>query len=59
MGLASELPPRDYQQEFILRDAGANEVWLCEADGSMRFHGPDGLLPASVLCPDFPSVMGD
>lgn len=38
-------------------DAGATEVWLCQEDGAMRFHGPEGVLPASVLCPDFPAVI--
>jgi hypothetical protein len=35
-------------------DAGAREVWLCEPDGTMRFHAPSGPLERSVLCPGFP-----
>ncbi len=35
-------------------DAGALEVWLCEADGRLRFYSPEGPLPQSRKCPDFP-----
>jgi len=38
-------------------DAGAREVWLCETDGTMRFHTPSGLLERSAICPDFPAAM--
>ncbi len=37
--------------------AGAREVWLCDEDGRMEFFraGHDAPIPASELCPDFPS----
>ena len=34
-------------------DAGANEVWLCAADGGMSFLGPTAM-QCSRLCPPFP-----
>ena len=38
-------------------DAGADEVWLCETNGSMRFHTPGGAIDGSRLCPGFPSTI--
>lgn len=35
-------------------DAGADEVWICDLEGVIHFHGPDGLLGSSAICPDFP-----
>ncbi len=35
-------------------ERGAREVWVCGLDGEMTFHGPDGELPRSGLCPEFP-----
>lgn len=35
-------------------DAGAEEVWFCELDGSMRFHSAEGVLERSRLCAEFP-----
>ena len=34
--------------------AGAQEFWLCDAAGSMRFFGQEGELTRSHLCPGFP-----
>jgi len=36
-------------------DVGADEVWLCETDGMMRFYTPAGPVERSALCPDFPA----
>ncbi|MFT5468324.1 MAG: hypothetical protein ACI8UO_003433 [Verrucomicrobiales bacterium] len=38
-------------------EAGAEEVWICEKDGAMRFLlGPDAdPVAESKLCPDFPT----
>ena len=33
---------------------GAKEFWICGEDGGMEFHGRDGAISASALCPDFP-----
>lgn len=37
-------------------DAGAREVWLCDAAGAMQFVAcpPGGVLAASEVCPSFP-----
>lgn len=36
-------------------ERGAREAWVCGLDGKMMFYGPDGELPRSALCPDFPA----
>jgi len=56
------LPPSNTPAEMadkmaLYFDAGADEVWLCEADGGMRFHAPSGPLERSALCPGFPEVI--
>jgi Uma2 family endonuclease len=33
---------------------GAQEFWLCDADGGMTFHNNHAVLAQSVLVPDFP-----
>jgi len=35
-------------------DAGAQEVWLCETSGAMKFFANSKSIRASKLCPDFP-----
>lgn len=37
----------------LYREAGAEEVWVVEADGSIRFFADDEL-EQSALTPDFP-----
>lgn len=34
--------------------SGAEEVWVCDAQGKMRFYNPQGELSKSLLVPDFP-----
>lgn len=34
--------------------AGAVEFWLCDEAGRMRFFNPQGEVPQSGLCPEFP-----
>jgi Uma2 family endonuclease len=34
--------------------AGAIEVWVCDEDGRVTFHGTAGALKRSALCPKFP-----
>ena len=41
----------------LLLGAGAREVWICEADGRMRFFDASGERPASALAPGFPAVV--
>jgi len=36
-------------------DAGAQEVWLCETSGAMKFFANAKSVRASKLCPDFPA----
>jgi Uma2 family endonuclease len=58
-----EIPtPCNPREELLLKmklyfAKGAQEVWLCDAEGRMEFFtapsAPDPV-PASVLCPDFP-----
>lgn len=35
--------------------AGALEVWFCGENGTMHFHGPEGPMERSRLCPEFPA----
>jgi Uma2 family endonuclease len=53
------LSPRNTRSEIedkkiLYFDAGAREVWLCSANGSMTFSNSAGPIPASALCPQFP-----
>lgn len=50
----SNTPAEMAEKTALYFDAGADEVWLCETDGSMRFHTPAGPIARSALCPDFP-----
>jgi Uma2 family endonuclease len=34
--------------------AGASEVWMCDATGRLSFYKPTGQMPRSELCPEFP-----
>ena len=34
--------------------AGVREVWICDRKGKMSFYGPQGPLPRSTICPEFP-----
>jgi Uma2 family endonuclease len=36
-------------------DAGAQEVWLCETSGAMKFFANAKSVHASKLCPEFPA----
>ncbi len=36
-------------------EAGAQEYWLCDAKGNVRFFDKDGQLAKSRLCPLFPA----
>jgi len=35
-------------------DAGAEEVWICDENGNMKFYNQTGELSYSVLVPEFP-----
>lgn len=51
----SNTPAEMVEITALYFDAGANEVWLCETDGTLRFHTPAGPIAHSALCPDFPA----
>lgn len=45
------------EKRTLYFDAGAEEVWICDADGTMRFFTkaqPDNPAPQSKICPNFP-----
>jgi len=53
------LSPGNTQGEMIEKrrlyfEAGAEEVWLCDIDGRMRFFAPSGEVTTSRRAPSFP-----
>lgn len=44
------------KRELYLK-AGAHEFWLCTAEGKMRFFTPQGEVPSSRICPEFPASL--
>jgi Uma2 family endonuclease len=42
------------ERKRLFFQTGALEVWLCSLDGEVTFFNPDGRIPESRLCPDFP-----
>lgn len=38
-------------------DEGAEEVWTCTLDGTIRFYTPEGESSASTLAPSFPTAI--
>src|SRR5271166_3000887 len=40
-------------------EAGAREVWICERDGTLKFHfsSPPEIRESSELCPQFPPLI--
>ena len=44
-------------EKSLYLDAGAEEVWTCVRDGTMKFFDQDGTLPTSKLCPEFPACI--
>ena len=43
------------EKTSLYLEAGAQEVWHCERDGTMKFFDASGPLLASRLCPAFPA----
>ena len=43
------------EKKRLYLEAGAQEVWTCGRDGTMKFFDASGPLPASSLCPEFPA----
>ncbi len=50
-------PAEMEEKKSLYFDAGADEVWFCEENGTMRFHSPSGPIQTSQLCPDFPPTI--
>lgn len=54
------LSPRNSNEEIELKkrlyfEAGAEEVWICDAKGSVHFFNPETAMAASALVPGFPN----
>jgi Uma2 family endonuclease len=47
------------EKRALYFEAGAQEVWFCQLDGSMTFGLRDRDIERSRLCPDFPTAMGE
>ena len=54
LSLSTVLEEQMHKGELYLR-AGADEFWLCDERGAMRFFDADGELERSRLCPEFPA----
>lgn len=50
----SNLPEELMHKGQLYLHAGAEEFWLCDEKGAMRFFDADGELERSRLCPEFP-----
>lgn len=46
------------EKRALFIGAGAQEYWLCDKKGNMRFFDGIQELERSVLCPDFPKQLG-
>jgi len=51
--------PSNTDEEFMERkrlyfEKGAEEFWLCDLMGNMKFHDPVGEIPKSKVCSEFP-----
>lgn len=43
------------QKKALYFERGANEVWICDTNGTLTFYREDGAVAASILVPDFPT----
>lgn len=43
------------EKRALYFEAGAEEVWICELDGEMKFYVAGTISNVSKLCPNFPS----
>ena len=55
---AANSPKEFAQKRELYFQAGAKEVWTCDAEGVMRFFTPQGEVRRSGLCPKFPKCIG-
>ncbi len=45
------------EKQLLYFERGAEEFWLCEEQGGMRFYTPQGQIAKSRLVPDFPAIV--
>jgi Putative restriction endonuclease len=50
----SNSPEEMAEKRALYFEAGAEEVWICELDGRMRFYCRGELSDSSALCSGFP-----
>lgn len=43
------------QKKMLYFERGADEIWICDADGAMTFYTQNGVSTTSALVPDFPT----
>lgn len=43
------------EKKQLYFEQGAQEVWFCNRAGAISFYNPEGKLPKSELCPEFPT----
>jgi Uma2 family endonuclease len=55
----SNTPAEIAEKIALYFEAGAQEVWTCDQDGTLefRFSTPPEVRQASEICPKFPSVI--
>lgn len=46
--------PELLEKKDLFLEAGAREVWIHKANGSISFYDQEGLRERSAICPDFP-----
>ena len=51
----SNLPEEQMHKGRLYLQAGAEEFWLCDELGHVRFFNAAGPMERSALCPDFPA----
>jgi len=55
----SNTPSEMKEKRALYFEAGAQEVWICELNGKLRFYdAPGHQMDASRLCPGFPKEVG-
>jgi Uma2 family endonuclease len=45
------------EKKALYFEAGADEVWFCDLNGTMTFFAAAGELESSSACPDFPDLV--
>ena len=56
------LSPRNSKEEIerkrrLYFEAGAEEVWICDANGALHFFNPETAMEGSALVPGFPKTV--